>query len=88
MQIGFRVVDGLQIRFTKNDTSSTQRIVLTSPWPESLLVFERVWPRLTAMARVTAVDLTGLGRSVGSAGFLSTRSARPSGAGGDHRHIA
>jgi pimeloyl-ACP methyl ester carboxylesterase len=63
MQIGFRVVDGLQIRFAKDDTSSTQRIVPTSPWPESLLAFERVWPRLSAMARLTAVDLPGFGRS-------------------------
>ena len=46
MRIGFRAVDGLQIRFAESDSSSSQRIVLTSPWPESLLAFERVWPRL------------------------------------------
>jgi pimeloyl-ACP methyl ester carboxylesterase len=63
IQISFRVVDGLQIRFAENGSSSTQRIVLTSPWPESLLAFERVWPRLSAMARLTAVDLPGFGRS-------------------------
>src|SRR2546426_5384264 len=63
MRIGFRTVDGLQIRFADSDTSASQGIVLTSPWPESLLAFQRVWPRLARTARVVALDLPGFGRS-------------------------
>ena len=63
MRIGFRTVDGLQIRFAESDSSSSRCLVLTSPWPESLLAFERVWARLSAAARLVAVDLPGFGRS-------------------------
>lgn len=52
MRIGFRTVDGLQIRFAESDSSSSRCLVLTSPWPESLLAFERVWVRLSAAARL------------------------------------
>ena len=31
-QTGFRVVDGLQIRYAETGGSSSHRIVLTSPW--------------------------------------------------------
>jgi pimeloyl-ACP methyl ester carboxylesterase len=63
MRIGFRAVDGLQIRFAESDSSARHRIVLTSPWPESLMAFERVWPRLSRTASVVALDLPGFGRS-------------------------
>ena len=63
MRIGFRAVNGLQIRFAESDSSSSRCLVLTSPWPESLLAFERVWARLSAAARLVAVDLPGFGRS-------------------------
>ena len=71
MRIGFRAVDGLQIRIATSDTSASQCIVLTSPWPESLLAFERVWPRLSSTARVLAIDLPGLGRSERRTDLLS-----------------
>jgi len=71
MRIGFRAVDGLQIRFAASDTTASQCIVLTSPWPESLLAFERVWPRLSSAARVLAIDLPGLGRSERRTDLLS-----------------
>jgi pimeloyl-ACP methyl ester carboxylesterase len=63
MRIGFRAVDGLQIRVAESDSSARHRIVLTSPWPESLMAFERVWPRLSRTASVVALDLPGFGRS-------------------------
>ncbi len=50
LRVGFRAVDGLQIRFAESGGSASQRLVLTSPWPESLYVFERVWPRLSRTA--------------------------------------
>lgn len=63
MRIGLREADGLQVRFADSDGSASHRIVLTSPWPESLYAFERIWPRLAQIARVTAIDLPGFGRS-------------------------
>jgi pimeloyl-ACP methyl ester carboxylesterase len=39
--------------------------VLTSPWPESLYAFDRMWPRLSGIARLLAIDLPGFGRSGG-----------------------
>src|ERR1700691_2105389 len=63
LRVGFRAVDGLQIRFAESDGSASQRLVLTSPWPESLYAFERVWPRLSRTARLLAIDLPGFGRS-------------------------
>ena len=70
-QTGFRVVDGLQIRYAETGGSSSQRIVLTSPWPESLHAFTRVWPRLSTTARLLAIDLPGFGRSERRTDLLS-----------------
>src|SRR6266567_6216033 len=58
-----RVVDGLQIRYAETGGSSSERIVLTSPWPESLHAFRRVWPTLSTTAMLLAIDLPGFGRS-------------------------
>src|SRR5271156_6586188 len=71
LRVGFRAVDGLQIRFAESDGSASQRLVLTSPWPESLYAFERVWPRLSRTARLLAVDLPGFGRSQRRISLLS-----------------
>ena len=61
-EIGFQVMDELSIRFAENDSFCRRRIVLTSPWPESLLDFERAWRRLPASAGLTVVELPGFGR--------------------------
>jgi pimeloyl-ACP methyl ester carboxylesterase len=71
MRVDFRTVDGLQIRFAESEGSSSPQIVLTGPWPESLLAFGRVWPRLVGAARVLAIDLPGFGRSERRADLLS-----------------
>jgi len=63
MRIGFRAVKGVQIRFAVGDSPTSPRLVLTSPWPESLLAFQRVWSRLSRTAHVLAIDLPGFGRS-------------------------
>ena len=63
MRIGFRAVQGVQIRFAVSDRPTSPRLVLTSPWPESLLAFQRVWPRLSRTAHLLAVDLPGFGHS-------------------------
>ena len=71
LRVGFRAVDGLQIRFAESGGSASQRLVLTSPWPESLYAFERVWPRLSRAARLLAIDLPGFGRSQRRTALLS-----------------
>ena len=53
----------MQIRFAVSDSTTNPRLVLTSPWPESLLAFQRIWPRLSRTAPVLAIDLPGFGRS-------------------------
>ena len=63
LQVGYRTMDGLQIRYADSDGPASQHLVLTSPWPESLYAFDRMWPRLSGIARLLAVDLPGFGRS-------------------------
>ena len=36
LKVGYRAVDGLQIRYADSDGPASQHLVLTSPWPESL----------------------------------------------------
>jgi pimeloyl-ACP methyl ester carboxylesterase len=68
---GYRTVDGLQIRYADSDGSASQHLVLTSPWPESLHAFDRIWPRLSGTARLLAIDLPGFGRSERRTDLLS-----------------
>jgi pimeloyl-ACP methyl ester carboxylesterase len=69
-------VDGLNIRYLKGPDRTGVPLLLTSPWPESLFAFRKIWGRLTAQASVVAVDLPGFGQSQGRADVLS-----PSGMG-------
>jgi pimeloyl-ACP methyl ester carboxylesterase len=70
-RVGYRTVDGLQIRYADSDGSASQQLVLTSPWPESLHAFDRMWPRLSGIAGLLAIDLPGFGRSERRTGLLS-----------------
>ena len=70
-KVGYRSVDGLRIRYGDSEGSASQRLVLTSPWPESLRAFDRIWPRLSGTARLLAIDLPGFGRSERRADLLS-----------------
>jgi pimeloyl-ACP methyl ester carboxylesterase len=69
-------VDGLRIRYLKGPERAGAPLLLTSPWPESLFAFHRIWDRLTAQASAVALDLPGFGQSQGRADILS-----PSGMG-------
>ena len=71
LQVGYRSVDGLQIRYADSDGSASQHLVLTSPWPESLHAFDRIWPRLSGIARLLAIDLPGFGHSERRTGLLT-----------------
>jgi pimeloyl-ACP methyl ester carboxylesterase len=64
------VIDGLQIRYADSAEGGTA-VVLTSPWPESLFAFRRVWPTLARTSRLVAVDLPGFGHSDGRADLFT-----------------
>ncbi|MFI5999347.1 alpha/beta fold hydrolase [Streptomyces sp. NPDC051366] len=61
-----RTVDGLAIRHVDTGEQPGPTLLMTSPWPESLLAFRRIWPRLAPLGRLVAVDLPGFGHSQGA----------------------
>jgi len=71
MPISVRMVGARPIRVAENVSTASQRLVLTSPWPESIFAFERVWPLLSAVAHLVAVDLPGNGGSTRDHGLLT-----------------
>lgn len=71
MRTQTRLVDGLAVRYAESGTGAGPHILLTSPWPESLLAFRRIWPILTAEASLLAVDLPGFGHSEGRASLFT-----------------
>jgi pimeloyl-ACP methyl ester carboxylesterase len=56
-------IDGLKVRYADSGGAFEQTVLLTSPWPESIYAFTRMWPTLTQHTRVFAVDLPGFGAS-------------------------
>ena len=71
--VQFRTFDGLRIRYADSGGSQERTILLTSPWPESVYAFARIWPELAQHARLFAVDLPGFGASEGRADLFSPR---------------
>ena len=63
MQPAFRTADRVRIRFAEAGRNLGETVVLTSPWPESLFAFRKVWGRLAARFHVIAIDLPGFGQS-------------------------
>ena len=61
----FRTADRLRIRYAEAGRGVGETVVLTSPWPESLFAFRKVWGRLGQRFHVIAIDLPGFGRSDG-----------------------
>jgi pimeloyl-ACP methyl ester carboxylesterase len=57
------LIDGLKIRYADSGGTHSATLLLTSPWPESLYAFTRMWPTLADHARLFAVDLPGFGAS-------------------------
>ena len=72
-EMGFRVIDGLTVRFAVSDDHGDHDALLLSPWPESLLAFEPTWWRLAEHAHLVAIDLPGFGHSQRRDTLLSPR---------------
>ena len=68
-----RMIDGLEIRCAESAGPHEPTVVLTSPWPESLYAFTRMWNTLAEHARLFAVDLPGFGASERRDDLLSPR---------------
>ena len=73
MQTQFRTVDGLRIRYAESHGPHEAPVLLTSPWPESVYAFTRMWPSLGEHARLFAVDLPVFGASERRDELLSPR---------------
>jgi pimeloyl-ACP methyl ester carboxylesterase len=69
----FRTLDGLRIRYADSGGSDGPKLLLTSPWPESLYAFAQLWDTLAARARLFAIDLPGFGASERRDDLLSPR---------------
>jgi pimeloyl-ACP methyl ester carboxylesterase len=63
MDPAMREADGVKIRFAEAGDGGSETVVLTSPWPESLFAFRKVWDRLAEQFHVIAIDLPGFGQS-------------------------
>jgi pimeloyl-ACP methyl ester carboxylesterase len=72
IQMQFRVIDGLSVRFAESEDRGDHALLL-SPWPESLLAFEPTWARLAEHAHLVAADLPGFGHSERRTALLSPR---------------
>ena len=68
-----RDADGLTIRYAETEAGDRETILLLSPWPESLLAWNTIWPSLAETARLIAIDLPGFGQSESRAELQSPR---------------
>jgi pimeloyl-ACP methyl ester carboxylesterase len=60
--VAWRTIDGLKVRYATGGKGD-ERVVLFSPWPESIFAFAPVWEGLAKRFEVLALDLPGFGRS-------------------------
>jgi pimeloyl-ACP methyl ester carboxylesterase len=60
--VAWRKIDGLNVRYATNGKGD-EKVVLFSPWPESIFAFAPVWAGLTKRFEVLAIDLPGFGQS-------------------------
>jgi pimeloyl-ACP methyl ester carboxylesterase len=71
MDLAIREADGVRIRFAEAGRGGSETVVLTSPWPESVLAFRKVWDRLAGQFHLVAIDLPGFGQSERQLDLLS-----------------
>jgi pimeloyl-ACP methyl ester carboxylesterase len=72
IEMQFRMIDGLTIRFAESDDRDDHALLL-SPWPESLLAFDQMWARLADRTHLVAIDLPGFGHSERRDALLAPR---------------
>jgi pimeloyl-ACP methyl ester carboxylesterase len=70
--VAWQTIDGLEIRYAAGGASG-ERIVLFSPWPESIFAFAPIWDGLVRQFEVLAIDLPGFGRSQGREDLFTPR---------------
>jgi pimeloyl-ACP methyl ester carboxylesterase len=68
-----RSIDGLRVRYAETEPAEGRTVLLLNPWPESLYAWETLWGRLSAHARLVAVDLPGFGQSEAREDLYSPR---------------
>jgi pimeloyl-ACP methyl ester carboxylesterase len=73
IELRFRTVDGVRIRYADTGASREPTLLLTSPWPESVCAFAPMWATLAEHARLFAIDLPGFGASERRDDLLSPR---------------
>src|ERR1700683_4759768 len=73
MDLAVRDADNLRIRFAEPGQGGRETVVLTSPWPESLLAFRKFWDRLGEEFHLIAIDLPGFGQSERQFELYSTK---------------
>jgi pimeloyl-ACP methyl ester carboxylesterase len=73
LELRFRTVDGVRIRYADSGGAQGPTLLLTSPWPESVYAFTSMWGTLAARARLFAIDLPGFGASERRDDLLSPR---------------
>ena len=71
MDLAIREADSVKIRFAEAGQGGRETAILTSPWPESLLAFRKVWDRLAERFHLVAIDLPGFGQSERQLDLLS-----------------
>ncbi len=62
--VAWQTIDGLKVRYATGGNGG-EKIVLFSPWPESIFAFAPVWDGLVRQFAVLAIDLPGFGQSEG-----------------------
>jgi pimeloyl-ACP methyl ester carboxylesterase len=67
------VVDGLRVRYATGGNATGRPVLLTSPWPESIIAFGAIWDDLAEAAPLFAVDLPGFGKSDGRPDIMNPR---------------
>jgi pimeloyl-ACP methyl ester carboxylesterase len=72
MDLAIREADSVKIRFAEAGHGGSETVVLTSPWPESVLAFRKVWDRLAERFHLVAIDLPGYGKSERQLDLYST----------------
>ncbi len=68
-----RSIDGLRVRYAETEAVDGPTVLLLNPWPESLYAWEALWAKLSARARLVAIDLPGFGQSEAREDLYSPR---------------